>query len=130
MLTYTPTPAYLSYRDGSIYFSDHSQGGHPLGPDAGSPQSDTTKDDLSDDAMPVQQHIQTKLEPQDAQNSHTHSHSHSVYADLQKAMPNAHLLPNMGNSGPPPGSGVISVTNGSSQDVGTMLQDYQTLWNY
>ncbi|XP_060080677.1 homeobox protein SIX1-like isoform X1 [Ylistrum balloti] len=119
--------AEVKDRDGSVYFSDHSQGGHQLGQDVGSPQSDTTKDDLSDDAMSVPQHIQTKLEPQETPNSHTHTHPHSsVYADLQKAMPNAHLHPSIGNSGPPPGSGVLSVTNGSNQDVG-LLHEYQTL---
>lgn len=121
ILIYIPPILTLSYRDGSIYFSDQSQGQGHLGTDAGSPQSDTTKDDLSDDAMP----IQTKIEPPDV----TVQPSSSIYTDLQKAMPSGHLMSNMlPNTGPPGGpGGVMSHTNGTNADVGTMLQEYQNL---
>lgn len=125
-----PLWTHLSYRDGSIYFSDHSQGG-VLGQDPGSPGSDD-KDDLSDDGLP----IQTKIEPLDVNSSQ----AQSVYTDLQKAMPSGgtHPLsmpsPYPNSIGPPVSAhshahahGIPQTNGPSSADVASMLQEYQSL---
>lgn len=94
------------------------------GQDPGSP-SDDIKEERNSDSV----NGQTKLD--DA--SPPHHTSPSIYTDLQKAsaLPGGALLQNMLPHNPGVGqgvAGVVGMNNGSANDVGQMLTDYQALW--
>ncbi|XP_067682155.1 homeobox protein six1-like isoform X12 [Haliotis asinina] len=95
----------------------------PPGQDPGSP-SDDIKEERNSDSV----NGQTKLD--DA--SPPHHTSPSIYTDLQKAsaLPGGALLQNMLPHNPGVGqgvTGVVGMNNGSANDVGQMLTDYQAL---